>query len=70
MVKGNPLGHDIEIQCHSVFKNVKIILEEAGSSWNNLVDVTVFLTNIKEILIDITWFMQNILKRISLAEQQ
>ena len=45
--QGNPLGHDIEIQCHSVFKNVKIILEEAGSSWNNLVDVTVFLTNIK-----------------------
>ena len=42
MVKGNPIGHDIEIQCHSVFKNVKIILEEAGSSWNNLVDITVF----------------------------
>ena len=45
--QGNPLGHDIEIQCHSVFKNVKIILEKAGSSWNNLVDVTVFLTNMK-----------------------
>ena len=45
--QGNPLGHDIEIQCHSVFQNVKIILEEAGSSWNNLVDVTVFLTNMK-----------------------
>ena len=46
--QGNPLGHDIEIQCHSVFKNVKIILEEAGSSWNNLVDVTVFLTDMKK----------------------
>ena len=45
--QGNPLGHDIEIQCHSVFENVKIILEEAGSSWDNLVDITVFLTNMK-----------------------
>lgn len=45
--QGNTLGHDIEIQCHSVFENVKIILEEAGSSWGNLVDVTVFLTNMK-----------------------
>ena len=43
--QGNALGHDIEIQCHSVFENVKIILEQAGSSWGNLVDVTVFLTN-------------------------
>ena len=45
--QGNPLGHDIEAQCHSVFENVKIILEEAGSHWNNLVDITVFLTNMK-----------------------
>ena len=45
--QGNALGHDIEIQCHSVFENVIIILEEAGSSWGNLVDVTVFLTYMK-----------------------
>ena len=45
--QGNAFGHDIEVQCHSVFENVKIILEEAGSNWNNLIDVTVFLTNIK-----------------------
>ena len=34
--QGNPLGHDIEIQCHSVFKNVKIILERqevVGITW-------------------------------------
>ena len=43
--QGNALGHDIEIQCQSVFKNVKIILEEAGSTWNSLIDITVFLTN-------------------------
>jgi 2-aminomuconate deaminase len=45
--QGNALGHDIEIQCHSVFENIKIILEESGSDWDHLVDVTVFLTNMK-----------------------
>ncbi|MDA8753620.1 RidA family protein [Candidatus Marinimicrobia bacterium] len=45
--QGNALGHDIEVQCHSVFENIKIILEESGSDWNNLVDVTVFLTNMQ-----------------------
>ncbi|WP_192823316.1 RidA family protein [Rufibacter sp. LB8] len=44
---GNITSYDIEAQCHSVFKNVRTILEEAGSSWQNLVDVTVFLTNMK-----------------------
>lgn len=39
--------YDIEAQCHSVFQNVRLILEGAGSRWENLVDVTVFLTNIK-----------------------
>ena len=45
---GNILNYDISAQCHSVFKNIKYILEDAGSSWNNLVDVTVFLTNMKD----------------------
>jgi 2-aminomuconate deaminase len=45
---GNILSYDIEAQCHSVFQNVKNILEEAGSSWNNLLDVTVFLTNMQD----------------------
>ena len=45
--EGNIISYDIEVQCHSVFKNVRTILEEAGSSWNNMVDVTVFLTNMK-----------------------
>ena len=39
--------YDIELQCHSVFENVRVILEDAGSSWNNIVDVQVFLTNMK-----------------------
>lgn len=46
--EGNIIDYDIEAQCHSVFENVKVILEEAGSSFENLVDVTVFLTNMKD----------------------
>lgn len=44
----NIISYDIELQCHSVFQNVRYILEAAGSKWENLVDVTVFLTNIKD----------------------
>ena len=44
----NILSYDIETQCHSVFKNVRTVLEDSGSNWENLVDVTVFLTNMKE----------------------
>ena len=45
---GNIISYEIEIQCHSVFKNVRTVLEDAGSNWKNLVDVTVFLTNMKK----------------------
>lgn len=45
--EGNIVSYDIEKQCHSVFKNVRYILEETGSGWDNLVDITVFLTNMK-----------------------
>jgi 2-aminomuconate deaminase len=44
----NILSYDIEIQVRSVFNNVKNILEDSGSSWDNIVDVTVFLTNMKD----------------------
>lgn len=44
---GNFIEFDFEAQCHSVFQNIKAILEDSGSSWENLVDVTVFLVNIK-----------------------
>tara|TARA_B100000678_G_scaffold1820_1_gene1565 strand:+ start:40 stop:456 length:417 start_codon:yes stop_codon:yes gene_type:complete len=46
--KGKIISYDIEAQCHSVFANVKAILEDSGSSWDQLVDVTVFLTNMKD----------------------
>lgn len=45
---GNIVAYDIEAQCRSVFENVRLILEEAGSHWDNLVDVTVFLTNMEK----------------------
>lgn len=45
---GNIISYDIEKQCHSVFQNIKYILEDAGSSWNKIIDVTVFLTNMKD----------------------
>lgn len=44
---GNIISYDIEQQCHSVFQNVRYILEASDSRWENLVDVTVFLTNMK-----------------------
>lgn len=44
---GNVVSKDIVAQCHSVFANVRAILEDAGTSWERLVDVTVFLTDMK-----------------------
>lgn len=46
--QGNITSYDIEAQCKSCFDNVKTILEDAGSSWENIVDVLVFLTNMKD----------------------
>jgi len=45
---GKITEYDIEEQCRSVFNNVRAVLESSGSSWENLVDVTVFLTNMKD----------------------
>jgi 2-aminomuconate deaminase len=46
--KGEIDSYDIEEQCKSVFDNVRMILEDCGSSWDKLVDVQVFLTNMKD----------------------
>ena len=43
----NIISYNIEEQCHSVFQNVKFILEASGSKWENLIDITVYLTNMK-----------------------
>lgn len=45
---GEIVSYDIETQCRSVFQNVRYIVEDAGSSWDKIVDVTVFLTNMKD----------------------
>lgn len=45
---GEIVDYDIEAQCRSVFDNVRVIVEDAGSSWDRIVDVLVFLTNMKD----------------------
>ena len=45
--EGNVIEHDIEVQCRSCFDNVKAILEDAGATWNDVVDVLVFLTDME-----------------------
>lgn len=45
---GNIVRYDIAAECHSCFANVKAVLEASGSSWKNIIDVTVFLTNMKK----------------------
>jgi len=45
--EGKVTSHDIERQCHAVFENVRLVLEDAGAGWKDIVDVTVFLTNMK-----------------------
>src|SRR5213595_3607981 len=40
-------SYDIETQCRAVFENVRLVLEDSGASWNDIVDVTVFLTNME-----------------------
>jgi 2-aminomuconate deaminase len=44
---GNFIEFDFEAQCHSVFQNVKKVLEACGAKWSDLVDVTVFLTDME-----------------------
>jgi len=45
---GKIISYDIEAQCHSVFQNIRLILEASNASWMDLVDVTVFLTNMDD----------------------
>jgi len=45
---GNIVARDIAAQCRSVFENVRTVLEDAGAKWTEIVDITVFLTHMKE----------------------
>ncbi len=44
---GNVIAYDIAEQCRAVFHNIRVILEDAGATWENIVDVTGFLTDMK-----------------------
>jgi 2-aminomuconate deaminase len=46
--QGRVATRDIAAQCRSVFENVRTILEDAGARWEDIVDVTVFLTHMKD----------------------
>ena len=43
--KDNTIPNNFENECHTVFKNVRTVIEESDAKWENLVDITVFLTN-------------------------
>ena len=45
---GNITSYDIETQCRAVFENVRLVLEDAGATWQDIIDVTVFLTDMKK----------------------
>jgi len=45
---GNVVSYDIETQCRAVFENVGLVLEDSGATWQDIIDVTVFLTNMKK----------------------
>ena len=45
---GNVVTYDIETQCRAVFENVRLVLEDAGATWQDIIDVTVFLTDMKK----------------------
>lgn len=46
--QGQITSYDIAAQCHSVFRNIRYILEDSGSDWSQIIDVTVYLTNMKD----------------------
>src|ERR1700732_143762 len=46
--EGKVASYDFETQCRAVFENVRLVLEDAGAAWKDIVDVTVFLTNMKK----------------------
>ena len=45
---GHVVSYDIETQCHAVFENVRLVLEDAGATWQDIIDVTAFLTDMKK----------------------
>jgi 2-aminomuconate deaminase len=44
---GKLVAYDIDAQCRQVFANVRAVLEASGARWEDLIDVTVFLTDME-----------------------
>lgn len=44
-IDGHVIDHDIVVQCRAVFQNLKFVIEDAGAKWEDIIDVTVFLTH-------------------------
>lgn len=44
---GEVLSYDFTLQCRQVFDNIRTVLEDAGSDWEQIVDVTAFLTDMR-----------------------
>ncbi|OOG57336.1 Rid family hydrolase [Rhodanobacter sp. C03] len=44
---GQLVEYDFEAQCRQVFTNVRAVLEASGGAWTDLVDITVFLTDMQ-----------------------
>ena len=60
---GNVVSYDIETQCHAVFENVRLVLEDAGATWQDIVDVTVFLTDMKKDFPDLQPHLRGVFRR-------
>ena len=45
--QGRLVSYDIDAQCRQVFANARAVLEASGARWEDLVDVTVFLTDMQ-----------------------
>jgi len=45
--RGEAIDHDIVAQTHAVMRNIRAVLDDAGATWDDIVDVTVFLTDMK-----------------------
>ena len=39
------ISYDIDAQCRATFNNVRAVLDAGGARWEDLVDVTVYLTD-------------------------
>jgi 2-aminomuconate deaminase len=44
-IDGHLIDHDIAVQCRAVFENLRFVIEDSGAKWEDVIDVTVFLTH-------------------------